>query len=181
MNTTLDVFLEILRYTVPSLIILISVYLIISKFLKNEAQRRQLEVYKHSLDTTLRLRLQAYERISMFLERIHPRLLVTRVYQTGMTVRDFQTTLSQGIQVEFDHNLSQQIYISQKLWNAVHGVKEQTQSMINHIASQLNPESSAKELHKMIIEQMMTQDELPSETVLEILNQEAKLVLQQQA
>ncbi len=177
MNTTVSILLEILRYTIPSLIILICMYQIINKFLKNDAQRRQLEVYKNTSETTLRLRLQAYERLSMFLERIHPRLLVNRSYQTGMNVREFQLALTQGIQVEFDHNLSQQIYVSQKLWNAIHGVKEQTQGMINNIASQLNPEHSAKELHKMIIEQMMTQDELPTVTVLEILNHEAKLVL----
>src|SRR5690606_36884038 len=180
MNSTVSIILEISKYLVPAIIVLIGVNSIVKKFMIGETKRRQLDIYKNGLEITLRLRLQAYERLSLVLERLQLRTLIPRVYITGMTVTDLQIALIQSIQSEFYHNLSQQIYISPKLWNTIKGAKEQEQGMINQIAASLNPEHSAKELHKKILDFILTTEVLPIQVALDILHEEAKIVLSQQ-
>ncbi len=180
MSTTLAAILEIIKVLIPALIVIIAFYGVVGKFLKNETQRRQFEVYKNGQETTMRLRLQAYERLALFLERMHPRGLMSRSYQTGMTVRDFQFAMIQNIQEEYDHNVSQQIYVQYELWRTIQGVKEQTQLMINEAAAKMPPDISAKELQKSLTEYMLSVESLPLEGALSLLHQESKLVLQQQ-
>lgn len=129
-------------------------------------------------ESTVRLRLQACERLVLFIERIHPRQLVPRVYQPGMTVSELQSVLIFNIRAEFEHNLSQQIYVTPKVWNTVRSVKEQELNMINQIAQQLKPDEPAKELHKRIVDYILTMEgELPTDVALEVINEEAKMVL----
>jgi hypothetical protein len=180
--TALQTILEILKYTIPAIVVLIASAIIVSKFLVNETQRKRLSIFQENMDTTLRLRLQAYERLALYMERIHPRVLVPRLYETGMTVRDLQTAITITVNSEFEHNLSQQIYVSSQLWKTVQGVKEQELAMVNQIAGQLNPEASAKELHQRMIDFIISnENSIPVEVALEVINNEAKLVLTQQS
>jgi len=174
MDTTLD----ILKYTLPAFIVLLACVIIVSRFLLSETQRKQLDLMRDTQDTTIRLRLQAYERMALFVDRLHPRQLLTRVYEPGMTVIQFQQALIINIRTEFEHNLAQQIYVSKDVWNAVRGVKEQQLNMINSMASQMPPDASAKELHKRIVDYLLTvEGELPTDIALGIINDEAKAVL----
>lgn len=179
--TTVQTILEILKYTIPAIVVLIASAIIVNKFLVNETQCKRLSIFQENMDTTLRLRLQAYERLALYMERIHPRVLIPRLYETGMTVRDLQTAITMTINSEFEHNLSQQIYVSAQIWKTVQGVKEQELAMVNQIASQLNPENSAKELHQRMIDFIISnENSIPVEVALEVINNEAKLVLMQQ-
>lgn len=179
--TTLQTILEILKYTIPAIIVLIATSTIVRKFLVNETERKRMSIFQQGMDTTLRLRLQAYERLSLYMERIHPRTLIPRVYETGMTTRDLQTVLILTIKTEYEHNLSQQIYVSAQVWKTVQSVKEQEMAMINQVAGLLNPDSSAKELHQKMIDFIISnENDLPVEVALEMINNEAKLVLSQQ-
>jgi hypothetical protein len=174
----MNTLLEILKYTIPALIVLISSYLIVQKFLVSEIKRKQLSLFNETQEVTARLRLQAYERLIMFVERIHPRNIVPRTYQSGMTVADLQAALIFNIKTEFEHNMSQQIYVSKQVWDTVRGVKEQEMGMINQIASQLPADANAKELHMRIIDFMVTAEgSVPSEVAAQIINDEAKKLL----
>ena len=179
--TALQTILEILKYILPAIIVLIATSIIVRKFLVNETERKRLSIFQQGMDTTLRLRLQAYERLAMYMERIHPRVLIPRVYETGMTVRDLQTVLIQSIKTEYEHNLSQQIYVSAQVWKTVQSVKEQEMAMINQVAGLLPPDASAKELHQKMIDFIISnENDLPVEVALEYINNEAKIVLNQQ-
>lgn len=170
--------LEILKYILPSIVVLIACNMIVRRFLHSEVRGKKIAMLRDNQDVTVRLRLQAYERLILFIERVHPRQLVPRVYQPGMTVSDLQAVLVFTIKSEFEHNLSQQLYVSKQIWNAVRGVKEQEINMINNIAQQLEAEAPAKELHKRIVDYVMTVDgEIPSDVALDLLNEEAKEVL----
>ena len=174
--------LEIAKYIIPAIIVLIATSMIVGKFLTGEFKRKQLAVFQEGQGITLRLRLQAYERLTVFLERSHPRELIPRVYIPGMTVRDLQTMAVNAINSEFEHNLSQQIYVSSNVWNTVMAAKEQEVAMINQIALTLKPEDEAKELNSKIAAYMISQErETPSEIALETINNEAKMVIYQQA
>jgi hypothetical protein len=174
----MEVLLELLKYTVPAIIVLISSYLIVKKFLVTELQRKQIALLHETQDVTIRLRLQAYERLILFVERLHPRQLIPRVYEPGMSVVQLQYALIQTIRAEFEHNLSQQMYVSNEVWQTIRGVKEQELNMITHIAKQLDPEASGKDLHTSIVNFVLTtEDELPVDVALQVINREAKRVM----
>jgi hypothetical protein len=170
--------LEILKYTIPALVVLLASYLIVKRFLVSELKRKQIALLHETQNVTVPLRLQAYERLALLVERLHPRQLVPRVYAPGMTVVDLQQALLITIRTEFEHNLSQQIYVSKEVWSTVKTVKEQELNMISHIAKQLPPEAPAKELHIKIVDYVLTtESELPTDIALQVINDEAKRVL----
>lgn len=173
----MDILLEILRYTIPSVVVLIACSIMVRRFLRTEVKRKQFELLRESQGTTTRLRLQAYERLAVFIERINPRYLIPRVYESGMRVKDLHTALQMQINAEFEHNLSQQIYVSRQVWETVKGVKEQELTMIHQLAGQLAAEAPAQELHKKIIEFIATADNHPTELALNIIHDEAKHML----
>lgn len=171
--------LEILKYTIPAIVVLIAASTIVKRFLNAENRRRQLALFEGSQDITLRLRLQAYERLAMLLERISSRQLVPRVYDSAMTVGEFQYALTLTIRTEFEHNLSQQVYVSKNVWETVKGVKEQELNMINRVGQSLDPDLPARELYARILEMIARTDaELPTDVGLQIVHAEAKTVLQ---
>ena len=146
--------LEILKYTVPSIILLAGVYFLVSKFLEEERVRLQSilrqNIAKQNQKIALPLRLQAYERITIFLERLHPNSLIIRVRQPHMTVSEFRDALTATIKAEYEHNLSQQIYVSSDIWKLTSEIKEQMTNLIHQLALALPPDASAVELAKAV-------------------------------
>lgn len=170
--------LDIVKYVVPALVVLITSYTIVQKFLVTEMQRKQIAMFRETQDVTLRLRLQAYERMVVFVERISARQLLGRVYDSGMTVKDLQLAMVLTIKSEFEHNLSQQIYVSQNVWETVKGVKEQEINMANQLSKTLNPDAPAKELYGRITDMLLsTEETLPTDMALQVINEEARRVL----
>jgi Holliday junction resolvasome RuvABC endonuclease subunit len=178
MNNTLTTLLEILKYTLPAIIVLIACSSIVKKFLLNDFKEKHLSLLKDNQDTTVRLRLQAYERLTLYIERIHPRNLIPRVFESGMNVAQLQAMLIVNIKTEFEHNISQQVYVTKQVWNAVRGAKEQEMNMIHMICQKLDPEASGKELHRKITEYILSvEGDLPSDVALKLINEEARIVL----
>jgi len=97
------------------------------------------------------IRLQAYERMVLFLERISPSNLIMRQNYTGLTVFQLQTRLIQAIREEYEHNLSQQLYVSSTAWEQVLQAKEEVVRLINTASSQLKSDDAAVKLGQLII------------------------------
>lgn len=174
----METVLEILKYTIPAIVVLIATSLIVKRFLNTELKKKQLKMLIDNQEITVRLRLQACERLIMFIERVNPRQLVPRVYQSGMTVADLQAAIIYNVKAEFEHNLSQQIYVSKPVWDIVRGVQEQMIHMTGTMAKQLQPDAPAQELHAKIIEFLVSSDgQMPMEVALNLINDEAKDVL----
>lgn len=125
----------------------------------------------------LPLQLQAYERLVLLVERINPQHLISRVFQPNFMVVDMQILLVQTIKAEYDHNISQQIYVSAAAWEAVKTLKEQTIILINQIASQLPQDAPAMELNRQILETFLQTGESPAEITARIVNAEAKKII----
>lgn len=178
MNSFLNTLLEIMKYTLPSLIMLWVTYMIVSKFLTEQTTRKQLALFHETQNITIPLRLQAYERLTLFIERITPRNLLNRVYKKDMNVAVYEAVLVETIKAEFDHNLAQQIYVSRGVWETVRGVKEQEITIINTMARKLNPDAPARELHKAILEYVLTDSgEQPTDVALQIITDESRRIL----
>jgi hypothetical protein len=174
--------LEIAKYTLPSIIVLAGVYFIMNNFFENEWRRRsvdqQASVEKEKVQITLPIKLQAYERLILFLERINPNSSLHRVRKPGMTSSDLQLALISNIRTEFEHNLAQQLYVSNDAWQLVKSVKEEMIKFYNLLGSKLPKEASEMDYSRAIFDYLMTSNkDLPTDTAIKFLKQDAGRIL----
>ena len=127
---------------------------------------------------TLKLRLQAYERLTMLAERIALGSLVNRIPDAGLSARELQANFVDSIKSEYDYNLSQQVYVSPEIWKAINNYKEQNIYIINQLALMLPAQANGLDLKKKVLDYTMS-DEKASlhQTVLEAISFEAKQLL----
>ena len=168
----MDIFLDTFRTVFPSILILIVVYLMMSNFLDNEDKRRKSERIRASQRQSLPIRMQAYERLALFLERISPNSLLLRVKAGKLTNQEYLLLLQQNIRNEFEHNLSQQIYVSDRMWEMVVASKSTMTSIVNTVSADLSTEASGADLSKAILKACMKMENLPSKSALSYLRQE---------
>ena len=170
----MDEIFELLKYTLPALLVLLASVFTLMIIFRNEEKKRKLELQNSYKDTTLPLRLQAYERMILFLERISPESLVMRVARTDVTSSQMQSELISAVRIEFDHNLAQQVYLSSKAWEAVKIARANVIKLINDSASELKPEAAGMSLNKRLLEKMMELKSSPIEAAVEYLKKEVK-------
>ena len=119
--------------------------------LDNDQKRREHELKKSAQATITPLKIQAYERIVIFLERINPNSLVIRVNKNGMSARQLHQELVAAVKSEYEHNLSQQIYLSAGAWELVKTSKEEIIQLINIASSKTAHDSNSSELAMLIL------------------------------
>jgi hypothetical protein len=142
------------------------------------AMKKGLEEHKTNDPETLRLRLQAYERITLLTERIALQNLLSRNTNSGLTFRQMQMTLIDAIKQEYEYNMSQQIYVSPEVWRAVNNLKEQNIYIINQLAATLPAQASGMDLNKHIIDYLINNSNASLHNiVLEAINFEAKKLM----
>jgi hypothetical protein len=128
--------------------------------------------------TTTPLKLQAYERLILLADRIALPNLISRSNQPGLNVREMQNLLVQTIRQEFDHNITQQIYVSPEAWEAIRNLKEQNLLIINQVASYLPDSASGQDLNKSLLEMVMQNPKASLHHIVsDALSFEAKKVL----
>lgn len=124
------------------------------------------------------MQLQAYERLVLLVERIALPNLIARLNTPGISAREAQVLLTQTIKQEFEHNITQQIYVSADAWKAVKNLKDQNIYIINQLANNLPPNASGVDLNKLLLEYLMTdKNGNLYEVASEIISHEAKQVL----
>lgn len=170
----MDVFLEILKYALPSIFLLILSYMMLANYAENDERRRMYFLKKDTQKNALPIRLQAYERLALFLERINPDRLLVRVSSKGLTVNQYQNLLNQQIRSEFEHNLSQQVYISEEAWNFMVSAKSSVVGMINSWAQELDPKAPGAELRQLVLNKVMEMEHFPTKRALSYLKNEVR-------
>ncbi|PUZ24272.1 hypothetical protein GA0116948_107139 [Chitinophaga costaii] len=126
---------------------------------------------------TLPLQLQAYERLVLLVERLTPQSLINRVYDQEMSATEMHVALISTIKAEFDHNITQQIYVSSGAWDAVKTVKENTIALINQTYSSLPAGATAADLNRAILTIYMQFPEAPTDLAAQIISSEAKRIM----
>ena len=167
-------FLEILKYTIPAVVVFITSFYLVRSFLKNEEKKRKFELSMNYKESILPLRLQAYERLVLFLERIAPDSLVMRINKPDVTVLQMQNELLSAIRSEFEHNLAQQIYISSSAWEMVKAAKNGMIKLVNESATDYKADAKGINLSKSILENAMILQNTPVYSALEFLKKEAR-------
>lgn len=135
----------------------------LTRFLQSEKDRRNFELHLKYSENIVPNKLQAYERMTLFLERIRPSSLIRRVNPTE-DIKSYEFTLIETIQTEFEHNLAQQLYISPNSWKIILSAKNATQLLIKNTI-EAKKESSIEEIQEEIIKQSM-EDASPSSTAI---------------
>jgi hypothetical protein len=126
----------------------------------------------------VKIRLQAYERITLLAERISLQNILSRVPHAGLSSRQMQSSLVETIKHEYDYNLSQQIYVSTEIWKAVNNLKEQNIYIINQLGSTLPSQATGMDLNKQIIDFLINNPKSSLHNiVLEAINFEAKKLM----
>jgi hypothetical protein len=162
---------EIVKIILPAGIVFLTAYYIIKNFLDHESRKKTLDLKLANQTVITPIRLQAYERIILFLERINPNSMVMRLNKTG-SAANFQGELLKTIRSEFEHNLSQQIYMTTKAWEAVVKSKEETIKMINIASSRVNADAGAMELAQAVIAVSSQLTDLPTKYAIDAIKKE---------
>jgi len=161
---------EVILYAVPALITGMIAYYFFKEHTKNEDGRRRFLLHKDMQVSSLPIRLQAYERMALFLERITPSKLLIRVKPNSSDEGAYESLIVATIEQEFEHNLSQQIYVSDECWNIIVAAKNTTIQLIRK-AGLLEKTGTADKLREVILTEMM-EKRAPSDAALAFIKKE---------
>ena len=152
---------------------------IAKRWFKNREKEQLLRLKMEERGETLRvvtpLRLQAYERMALFLERISPNSLVLRCYQPGMDLKLLQGVMTKNIRDEWEHNLSQQVYVSSPLWTRIREAKDEMINLVNSSAVGLTDTTDPTRLAATIF--ASAADRSPVDSALEAMHKELNELL----
>lgn len=169
----MEALIEILKIILPAAAVFFAAFFLVNRFLDNEQKRREFELKKASQSMITPQKIQAYERIVIFLERINPNNLVIRVNKHGMNSRQLHQELVHAIKSEYEHNISQQIFMSHNSWELVKTAKEEIVKLINISASKVAGDAPSNELAMMVLNIAAgVEKKLPHEIALEYIKKE---------
>ena len=168
----MEALVEILKILIPAAAVFAATYFIVKTFLTNEQKRRDYELRKSQMNVTTPIRLQAYERIIIFLERIEPNNLVLRINKVGINVATLHAELVKTVKTEYEHNISQQIYVSANAWHLVKAAKEETIKLINISVTKVPENAKGQELSQVILHIASSVEKTPTQIAIEFLKTE---------
>lgn len=149
-------------------------YLLVKRYFDNQQKEQLLQMKiderRETLKVATPIRLQAYERMALFLERIAPGSLVLRCYQPGMDLKLLQGVMTKNIRDEWEHNLSQQVYLSPALWARIREAKDEMVNLVNSSAVSLTDEADPTRLAATIFASAAQHS--PCDDALEAMHQE---------
>ncbi len=160
---------QLFAYLLPAVVTGAVAFYFFRLHTNNEEGRRRFLLHKDTQKNTLPIRLQAYERMALFLERIAIPSLVVRVAPKSTDKNAYEQLLIKSIETEFDHNLSQQIYMTDECWNIIKAAKSATIQMIRKAA--MSETDSADKLREDILTETMDKTS-PSSTALSYVKKE---------
>jgi len=168
----MEILADILKITLPALIVFLTAWLVLQNMIRNDQDKRKQELILQNSRTVTPIKLQAYERIVLFLERISLESLLLRVSVQDMTAQQLHSAMLNAVRSEFEHNLSQQIYMSQQAWEVVRNARSNMIKIINSEAEKLPPDSSAMTLSKKLLEKIIELEQEPTRAAIDFVKAE---------
>lgn len=160
---------DVLKLVLAGAILICLIYFIFRGYF-DRYQSIQIRNYKVALNKDLLpLKLQALERITLFIERINPSNLLLRLHTPGMTAKQMQILVLEDIRAEYQHNVTQQLYLSSEAWAIVKRVKDDTVSLINTSINELPDGSSAVELSKVVFAKLESLEQSPYDLAMMVI------------
>jgi len=168
---------DILKITLPALIVFFTAWILLKNLMKNDQDKRRQYLILQNSRTIIPIKLQAYERIILFLERISLESLLVRVSSTNMSASQLHSALVTTIRSEYEHNLSQQIYMSPQAWEVVRNARSNMIKIINSEAEKMPASASGMELGKLLLEKIMELEIEPTRAAIEYVKGEVSRMI----
>ena len=162
--------IELLSYTLPAIVTGVVAYYFFNLHIKNEEGRRRYLLNKEAQKNALPLRLQAFERMTLYMERINPTKLLIRITPLSQDKNDYENLIIAQIEQEFEHNLAQQIYMSDECWTIIVTAKNATIQMIRK-ANMSDRVENADKLREVLLNDLM-EKQSPSNAALAYIKNE---------
>ena len=163
----------------PALLVFFTAQYMMKQHITNSVQLVKTEILKTNFNTFTPLKLQAYERIALFLERTSVPALIQSYAQAGQSARGFAAAATHAIKEEYSYNVSQQIYVSTQMWTLVKAIKEQHLQLLQNITANLPADATAADLSQKLIEFLQSMEVQPQDRGLEFMKNEIALTLGQ--
>ncbi|MEE1062263.1 MAG: hypothetical protein UH071_01215 [Paludibacteraceae bacterium] len=170
----MDVILDILKFSVSGILVFLATFFVLKNLLDNREKERRHQMRIETGKILTPIKLTAYERLVLFLERIKPESMVVRIQYPTMKAGDLHLMYIQQVREEFEHNVSQQIYVSEDLWRFVIAAKESLLQFINTCSESVPNDVPAVELSKILIEKYNETENPPIDIALVVLKNEIK-------
>ena len=164
--------LEIVKLILPAVVVFIAVRHILNSFLNKETNRAMLEFRKNNSNKINPTRMQAYERLILYLERIDLDKLVVRLYRNGMSGKLLHRELLKTIREEYDHNIAQQLYVSTTAWDRFKFAMEETVKLINIASTKVDNTASGLDFSKAIADLLAQINETPTKNSIDFIKRE---------
>ncbi|MDP9079764.1 MAG: hypothetical protein M3O71_20230 [Bacteroidota bacterium] len=163
MNAFLPYFLDIIKYTISGLGVVWIAFYLVKPYLDRDEKIQLLEYRKTISNQTLPLRLQAYERLVLFIERVNPANMLVRLNAPAYSAHQLYSIIVDEIRNEYQHNITQQIYVSSRAWGVVMHVKEDTLGIINTAMQGVPDTATGLELSKILLASISQLEDNPYE------------------
>lgn len=163
---------DILKITIPAMIVFLTAWVLLRNMIRNDQDKRRQELILQNSRTVTPIKLQAYERIVLFLERISLESLLVRVSSSDMTASQLHSAILNTIRSEFEHNLSQQIYMSQQAWEVVRNARSNMIKIINSEYEKMPKTATAMEFSKQLLETVMELEKEPTRVAIDFIKAE---------
>lgn len=173
----METFLEVLKYTIPALVVFLTSYFILKQYLRNNYNMKALELKAKYSQDAIPLKLQAYERLLLFCERISIPNLLMRLNSKEMTNGSLKNALIISIQKEYEHNMAQQLYASNNLWEIITLAKNEMINLVMRSSEGLSDLQSSDQLSKRLFEELNKLDKNPVGLAVRAVKEEAKIIL----
>jgi hypothetical protein len=167
----------VLGLTIPSIVVLVAIYIMFKQYFAHQMQTYMLRSKKTREQVTLPLKLQAYERLLLLTERIELADLILRLKSPGSSATELKAALIMGIQQEFEHNLTQQLYVSDELWQIILFAKNKTMDLISQAAVTAGSGKTGEEFIQVLFELASQENQLPSHIARKAIKTESSLYL----
>ncbi|MBX2815198.1 MAG: hypothetical protein KTR24_04345 [Saprospiraceae bacterium] len=177
MSQTLLIWMVFAGIFLSALLVFGICFYIQKQFFANQALQHQLEIQKSSVEQTLPLKLQAYERLTLLFERIHIPTLIPKFKRSKMSSGELQAALMVAIQQEFEHNVSQQIYVSEKLWQVIAAAKQELFNQIEEVMIKVAYSEDGDIYSNALVEHFARRENDPSRKAIFAIKQEARLLI----
>ncbi|PIB34376.1 hypothetical protein BFP72_02525 [Reichenbachiella sp. 5M10] len=156
----MEALIEFGKIILPAGAVLYAMFLVVRLFVRKEYDSKLIDIKLKNTELVLPIRLQAYERICLYLERITPKNLIVRLNVGQMSAAEFHQVILNEVREEFSHNLSQQVYMSIQAWEVVNSAMEEIVMMVNDCAGTMNEDATSMDLARSVFEKVMEREHL---------------------
>lgn len=169
---SVELIADVLKYVVPAVLVLVTVRFMRDSFVQQDKLTKSIHTKVELIKERLPIKLSAYERAVLFLERINPENLLIRIHPLDKKVSLYHQELVHEIRTEYEHNLAQQLYLENTAWASLVNAKEEILNIIHTSARELKGDENALVLSKMILNAWLSQEISPTQKAIFVIKKE---------